>query len=331
MKICVLGSGSWGFTLQMLLASKGYDIIAWTGKEKLRDQLNNNRIHPLFPNSPIPLNITFTCDLEDAAYNKEMIVESVTSSGLRPVFERIKHEPINCPIVITSKGVEQSSLLSLPDVLVDVLGERHRKKISILSGPSFAQDVIHQRPTSVVASSFNPQAIPLISQTFNTPTFRVYPNSDIQGVSLGGAMKNIMAIACGISDGMQFGASARAALMTRGLHEMRKVAVACGAKAETLNGLSGMGDLIATCSSTLSRNYSFGTLLAEGKSSDEALDQIGLVVEGTYSVKSITTLGEKLGIPLPVSEGVYGMIYKNLSPQMAVQQLMQRQVKEEHL
>lgn len=331
MKIGVLGSGSWGFTLQLLLASKGYEVVGWTSKEDLKERLNKERNHPLFANTEIPKNIRWTTDLNEAISNKEMIVESVTSSGLRPVFEKIKNETISCPLVITSKGVEQSTLLPLPDVLVDLLGEKSREWIGILSGPSFAKEVIHHKPTSVVASSFNANVAHTISSAFNTPTFRVYPNSDIVGVSLGGAMKNVIAVACGISDGLRFGVSARSALTTRGLHEMRKIAVACGGKADTINGLSGMGDLIATSSSSLSRNYSFGLLLAGGKSSEEALKEIGLVVEGAYSAMSFESLGKKLNIPLPITEAVYEIIYKKLPPQMAVQKLMQRQVKEEHL
>lgn len=331
MKISVLGSGSWGFTLQLLLASNGHEVVSWTSKSDLCDQLNKERRHPLFPETEVLPSMRWTCDLHEAIQGADMLVESVTSSGLRPVFEKLKNEKIGCPIVITSKGVEQASLLPLPDVLVDVLGEKFRDQIGILSGPSFAKEVIQQKPSSVVASSFNPQLAYTISNAFNTPTFRVYPNADIVGVALGGAMKNVIAVACGISDGLKFGVSARSALTTRGLHEMRKMAVACGGKAETINGLSGMGDLIATASSPLSRNYSFGRLLAEGKSSEEALKEIGQVVEGAYSALSFESLGRKLNIPVPITEAVYEIIYKKLPVPTAVKNLMQRQVKEEHL
>lgn len=330
-KTSVLGSGSWGFTLQILLALKGYEVLGWTSKQQLCEQVNLDRVHPLFPNTPIPGNIRLTTDLQEAITHQEMIVESVTSSGLRPVFEQIKHEKFNCPIVITSKGVEQSTLLTLPQVLIDVLGEGAREWIGILSGPSFAAEVIGLKPTSVVASSFNPALTTVISSAFNTPAFRVYPNSDIIGVSFGGAMKNVISIACAISDGLKFGVSARSALTTRGLHEMRKIAVACGGKADTVNGLSGMGDLIATSSSHLSRNYRYGEMLARGYSSDQALAEIGLVVEGAYSTVSFERLGKKLNIPLPITEAIYEIIYEGLPPIKAVQKLMQREVKEEHL
>lgn len=330
-KIGFLGSGSWGFTLQILLALKGYEVLGWTSKPELCAQLNQERVHPLFPHTHIPDTLRWTTDLKEAIAQKDLLIESVTSSGVRLVFEKIAREEFHCPIVITSKGVEQSTLMPLPDVLIDVLGERGREWIGILSGPSFAEEVIGLKPTSVVASSFNPALAHEISAVFNTPTFRVYPNADIVGVAFGGAMKNVIAIACGISDGLRFGVSARSALTTRGLHEMRKIATACGGKAETMNGLSGMGDLIATCSSTLSRNYRFGKLLAEGVGSEEALKQIGLVVEGAYSTLSFERLGKKMQIPLPITEAIYAIIYEKLTPVEAVQKLMQRQVKEEHL
>lgn len=331
MKITVLGSGSWGFTLQLLLAKKGHEVLGWTSKESLLQALNQEKQHPLFKEVAIPDNVRWTLDIEEAIDQTELIVESVTSSGLRPVFETIAEEDFGCPIVITSKGIEQSSLLTLPDVLLEVLGQERKPQISLLSGPSFAKDVILERPTSVVASAFHPNTIKLVTLAFNTPTFRVYPNNDILGVSFGGAVKNVIAVACGISDGMRFGVSARAALITRGLHEIRKIAVACGAKIDTLNGLSGMGDLIATCSSPLSRNYTFGQLIAQGATKEDALNQIGMVVEGAYSVISLKRLSEKKGVPLPITEAVHEIIYEDLSPQMAFQKLMQREVKEEHL
>jgi glycerol-3-phosphate dehydrogenase (NAD(P)+) len=234
-------------------------------------------------------------------------------------------------LVITSKGIEQNSEKILPEVAVEVLGEEARPLVGILSGPSFASEVIQGLPTSVVASAYNPDDMRLIAETFTNASFRVYPNSDVKGVAFGGALKNIIAIACGISDGMGFGWSAKAALITRGLHEIRKLAVACGCKAETLNGLSGLGDLCLTCTSSLSRNYRYGQKLAKGISPQEAKKEIQMVVEGAYTCLSALQLSQKNQIPMPISETVYNIIYKGMQTKEAVAKLMQRTIKEEHL
>jgi glycerol-3-phosphate dehydrogenase (NAD(P)+) len=233
--------------------------------------------------------------------------------------------------VITSKGIEQNSGEILPEVAVDVLGENFRPLVGMLSGPSFAAEVIRGLPTSVVASAYNPDDIHLIAEAFTNATFRVYPNHDVKGVAYGGALKNIIAIACGMSDAMGLGNSSKAALITRGLHEIRKLSVAHGCKAETLNGLSGLGDLCLTCSSTLSRNYRFGQLLAQGTSPQDSFNQIKMVVEGAYTAVSALQLSKKSQIAMPITETIYKIIYQGMQPSEAVSSLMQRTVKEEHL
>lgn len=331
MKITVLGSGSWGYAIAVLLASKGYEVLLWTRDKELAKNLSEKKPHPFFKDIPVPEGLTWTTDLDKATFKRDMIVESVTSEGLRSVFSEVPKTNVTCPVVISSKGIEKETLLTLPEVLTDVLGGYAKGKVALLSGPSFAQEVIRGKPTSVVAASDNEEVMRFVARCFNTPTFRVYPNSDVVGVAFGGSVKNVIAVACGVSDGLKLGASARAALITRGLHEMRKLALSAGGRAETLNGLSGMGDLIATCSSTLSRNYSFGKLLSEGKTAEEALAQIGMVVEGAYTAYSVEMLARQKEVPLPITAAVYGLIYEHLSPMMALQSLMQREVKEEHL
>lgn len=332
-KICCLGMGAWGYCLASLLASKGeYTVIGWTTNPELAHQLNSAGEHPLFPGHLSKGNMHFTTDMSSALNQADMIVESVTSAGLRPVFEQVRSLGLPpCPIVITSKGIEQDSGSILPDVACQILGEEYRSSIGILSGPSFAQEVIYGMPTSVVSSGYSLEVIQAICDAFMTPTFRVYPNADILGVAFGGALKNIIAIACGISEGLALGSSSKAALMTRGLHEIRKLAVACGCKAQTIYGLTGMGDLCLTCSSTMSRNFKFGTFLAKGISSTEAQKMIGMVVEGAYTCLSALQLGKQIEIDLPITQAVYQIIYENLSPPDAVKTLMQRTIKEEHL
>lgn len=332
MKIGCLGTGSWGFCLASLLASKGYETISWTREVELAEQLNATRQHPLFPGNIAPRNMKFTTRLEEAVANIDLLVESVTSAGLRPVFEQVKKiKTPDYPIVLTSKGIEQNSGLILSKVLIEVLGEKVRPYLACLSGPSYAVEVIKGLPTSVVVASYDPGLMMTVAELFTTPYFRVYPNSDIDGVAYGGALKNIIAIACGIAEGLGLGYSIKAAIMTRGLHEMRKLAVAKGCRSETLSGLSGMGDVCLTCGSLISRNCRFGYLLAQGLTPQEAQQKIGMVVEGAYTAVSALQLCKQLNIPMPITETVYKIIYEAMPLKDAIQALMERTIKEEHL
>lgn len=332
MKIGFLGTGSWGFCLASLLASKGNQVVSWTTNSALAKQLNEHREHPQFPGHRPEGEMAFTTNLAEALNQADLIVESVTSAGIRPVFSQLRAlHKLKCPVVLTSKGIEQNTGLILPEVVIEALGENTRKWIGVLSGPSYAQEVIHHLPTSVVGSAYDYAIMMTICQAFTTQSFRVYPNQDIQGVAYGGALKNIIAIACGISEGLNLGNSSKAALMTRGLHEIRKLAVARGCRADTLNGLSGMGDLCLTCSSTMSRNFKFGYLMAQGLNGEQAKDRIGMVVEGAYTCVSALQLSEQLNIPMPITEAVYQIVYQNMRPIEAVRILMKRDIKEEHL
>lgn len=331
-KVAYLGAGTWGFCLASLLAENGHDVILWSNSEEAVQQLKETREHPKLLHYKAHPRVVFTTDLAEALSGAELLVESVTSKGIRPVFEEVESlGGVSCPIVITSKGIEQNSGLLLPEVVVQVLGREKRSLVGCLSGPSHAEEVIHHQPTSVVCSAYAEYLLPEIMEAFNTPSFRVYPNSDMHGVAFGGAMKNIIAIACGISDGLGFGDNTKAALMTRGLHEIRKLSVTKGCRAETLNGLSGLGDLCVTCLSTLSRNYTFGRLLADGIGAVGAQAQIGMVVEGAYTCVSARQLAHQAHIEVPITEAVYAILYEGLDPRDAVKALLQRAIKEEHL
>lgn len=332
MKIGYLGAGTWGFCLASLLSAKGFPCIVWARNPELALQLEKTKEHPDLPGYQAKGSIHFTPHIEEALLGVDLLVESVTSAGIRPVFEEVKkHLLPSCPIVLTSKGIEQKTELLLSEVLLQVLGEEFKPMIGVLSGPSHAEEVIAALPTSVVASGFDIGVINTIREAFVTPTFRIYPNSDINGVLFGGAMKNIMAIACGISDGLKFGDNAKAALMTRGLHEIRKLSVTKGCRPDTLNGLAGMGDLCVTCLSTHSRNYRFGRLIAEGASPKAAKKKIAVAVEGMYTCVSALQLGNHHRIAVPITEAVYRILYENMPPLTAVKELLQRETKEEHL
>ena len=332
-KIAVLGLGSWGFTLASHLASKEkYEISCWSTDPLLVKSLKRGEPHPKYPKTPIRLGMYFSSDLERVICDADMIVESVTSQGIRPVFENMRALGIpDCALVLTSKGIEQDTGKILPEVALEVLGEHFRPYLGVLSGPSFAQEVIRGLPTSVVAAAYHNETILSIIEIFTTPNFRVYPNQDILGVALGGSLKNIIAIACGISDGLELGSSSKAALITRGLHEIRKLAIVCGCRTETINGLACLGDLCLTCSSPLSRNFRFGMLLAAGLDTEAALKEIGMVVEGMYTCVSALQLAKLHNISLPIAEGVHQIIQGNITPTDAVRLLMQRSIKEEHL
>lgn len=330
MKIAYLGAGTWGFALAVLLASNGHHVTLWTSRKEYADFLKKERKHPKLPPCEVGEKLQFTSSLEEALDDADFVVESVTAAGLRPVLEKVVEVGgIDVPIVITSKGIEQDTGLLLPEVAREVLGKDH--PVGCLSGPSHAEEVVKQLPSSVVSAAYDKKLMLDIRDLFNTLYFRVYPNADLNGVAFGGAMKNIIAIACGISDGLGFGDNTKAALMTRGLHEIRKLSVTKGCKPETLNGLSGMGDLCVTCLSTLSRNYMFGRHLASGLNPKEAKEKVGMAVEGIYSCVSAKQLGEKHGIPVPITDAVYDIIYRDLNPKDAVKALLQRAIKEEHL
>lgn len=332
MKIAYLGAGAWGFCLANLLAGKGYKVFLWTGNLSLAEVLKRGEEHPKLRDHKAEENLCLTTNLQEVLQGADIIIESVTSKGLRPVLEKVKKTNFTgVPLILTSKGIEQNTCLLMSEVATQVLGREHKSRIGTLSGPSLANEVMRKLPTSVVAASYSSDLALQIVELFSTPFFRVYPNDDVAGVSFGGAMKNIIAIACAISDGLGFGENTKAALMTRGLHEIRKLSIVKGCRPETLSGLSGMGDLCATCLSTLSRNYIFGKLLAKGLTPEEAREEIGMVVEGAYTCVSALQMSRKANIPVPITEAVYSIIYEGLNSKEAVETLLTRAVKQEHL
>lgn len=331
-KIAYLGAGTWGFSLSSLLGRNGHSVIVWTRDPTIAKALQTTRLHPKLPGSIAPDNVTFTSSIDEALNGADLMIESVTTSGIRPVFQQVlQRGKIRIPVILTSKGIEQGTGKLLPEVLGELLGVEESPLLGCLSGPSLADEVSRNMPTSIVCSAYDPAIMTLIHQLFSTPTFRIYPNADLKGVCFGGAMKNIIAIACGIADGLGCGDNAKAALMTRGLHEMRKLCLVKQCKPETLNGLSGMGDLCLTCLSTHSRNYRYGRLIAEGLSPDGARQKIGMAIEGAYSCVSACELGRKFDVPVPVTEATFAIIYEGMHPKEAVQALLQRLIKEEHL
>ncbi len=331
-KIGYLGCGAWGICLANLLAGNGHDVQVWSIDAELIKKIQNTHQHPAFPTLNLEKTLKYTTHLEELLKDKEIIIESVTTSGLRPVAKQMMEICQEIPpLVITSKGIEKGTGMLLPEVALEIFGENNRAKIGCLTGPSLAKEVMQKMPASVVAAAFDHSFMHEIQQLFANQYFRVYPNTDVMGAAFGGAMKNIIAIACGISDGMGYGQNAKAALLTRGLHEIRKLAFVKNCRPETINGLAGLGDLVTTCLSELSRNYTFGNKLARGSDIEHAKKDIGMVVEGSFTCAAARELGLNHHIPLPITEAIYSIIYEHVNPKEAVRSLLTREVKEEHL
>ena len=326
-KITVLGSGTWGTALSVLLLKNGHDVVLWSFMEEEAEKLRSERVHPSLPGSVIPDELSITSDAGEALKDASLIVMAVPSTATRETAEKIKTlvKP-DQPIVVVSKGIEEKTLFVQTEIIEDVIPG---SKTAVLSGPSHAEEVIKSLPTVVVAGSRDRELALFIQETFMNPDFRVYESSDVKGIELGGSLKNVIALAAGMSDGLGYGDNAKAALITRGVHEMSALAVACGANPETLSGLTGIGDLIVTCDSMHSRNRRAGILMGQGKTMEEATKEVKMVVEGVYSAKAALALGKKYNVTLPIMEAVNKVLFDGLPCRDAVYALMCRERKSE--
>lgn len=328
----VLGAGTWGIVLAQLLADGGHRVRAWDYHAHVVEGLRKNRSNPRLPGFMISEKVELESDLAAALEGSEIAVIVVPSTAVRSACETIRklgaHERIRT-WVIASKGIEPVTLLPMHDVLVEVFGEGVRARIGVLGGPTHAEEVARNLPATIVAAATDLQFAEEIQQLFFHPRFRVYTQDDLLGVELGGALKNVIAIAAGVSDGLGFGDNARAALITRGLAEMVRLGVVMGARRETFMGLSGLGDLVVTTSSVHSRNHRFGELLAEGKNCKQALEGVGMVVEGYATAQSARALAKKFGVDMPITEVVYRVLYEGLPAQDGLRALLARGAKSE--
>ena len=322
-KIGVLGGGSWGTALAVLLANKDMDVDIWLrDKNQISQILLERENKKYLPNIKLPLNINLMDDVEKAIYNKDVILLSIPTHGVRETLKLIKpYINKNQIIVNVAKGIENNSLLRISEISSEILPNN---KFSVLSGPSHAEEVALSIPTTVVAASNHKTVAEYVQDLFFTPNFRVYTNPDIIGVELGGSLKNVIALAAGISDGLNYGDNTKAALMTRGIFEMAKLGEKMGANPITFSGLSGIGDLIVTCTSMHSRNRRAGILIGSGKTMDEAIIEIGMVVEGIKTTKSTYELAEKHKIDMPITEELYKVLYEEADVKEAVPHLMVR-------
>ena len=330
--IAVVGGGTWGISLACLLSWKGYQVKVWDINEQLIETLNNERVHPKLSGLEVPPELQALTDFNDTLRDAESIVLVTPSVALREAFQRIVDSPARPPhaiYTICTKGIEIESMMPMADVALDVLGRERATSVGVLSGPSHAEEVARRLPTTVVASSEDPAVAQYIQKLFMTPEFRVYTQSDLLGVELGGSLKNVIAIASGVCDGLGYGDNSRAALITRGLAEMIRLGEAMGAKTSTLAGLAGMGDLIVTATSRHSRNRLFGELLAKCASADEALAEVGMVVEGAPTARAALGLAERYRVEMPITREVAAVIHDGRDPRQAVCDLMGREAKPE--
>ncbi|MCJ7471832.1 MAG: NAD(P)-dependent glycerol-3-phosphate dehydrogenase [Actinobacteria bacterium] len=335
-KIAVIGAGSWGTTLAVLLADKEYDVSLWTHREETHKEILYKRKNIKYTKDLIlPDNITVFYEIDDYMISgSEIIILAVPSHALREtvkkfydVFESTA-DSVRC-VLNVAKGFETGTNLRLSEVLEEVLPDPLKKKTCSLSGPNIAVEVARKLPSVSVVASKNTEILKFIQSVLSTDNFRIYTNKDVPGVEIGGAIKNIIAIASGISDGLGYGANTKASLITRGLHELSKFGTKLGANPLTFSGAAVMGDLIATCISEHSRNRSVGERLASGEKIDQIMNSMYMVAEGVRTTKAVYEIAIKNNLDVPITECIYEIIYKNLSPEKSVKKLMSRKFKPE--
>ncbi len=331
MRITVLGAGSWGTTLAVLLNYNAHHVTLWSFLKAHAEALRSSRENIDFlPGVIIPEDINLTSDLLEAVKRTEIIVTAVPTQHLRSVMQQLRqHNFHDITIVNVAKGIENHSLMTVSEILLDVLPTLKKDNIAILSGPSFAEEVSRQVPTAVVAASTNIAAAKLVQQTFITPYFRVYSSDDIRGVELAGSVKNVIAIGAGIADGAGFGDNTKAAIMTRATAEIARLGKVMGARQETFAGLSGIGDLIATCMSKHSRNRHVGEEIGKGRRLSEILAEMKMVAEGVPTTKSVHDLSIKYDTEMPICNEVYRVLFEYKDPIIATSDLMTRDAKGE--
>ena len=328
MNISVIGSGGWGTAIALLLSSNGHKVCLWSYLKEESERLQRDRENKEFL-SGVPFgdaDFVFTNDLEEAATFGEIIVSAVPSKAVRTTAKNLGKYANGKTIVNISKGLDDEKLCRISEVFEEYLPE---STVAVLSGPSHAEEVARKIPTTNVLACREKDVAKKLQDVFMAPQFRVYTNDDMTGVEFGGALKNVIALCAGITDGLGYGDNTKAALMTRGLHEIKRLGVNLGAKPETFSGLTGVGDLIVTCTSMHSRNRRAGILIGQGKTLSEALEEVHMTVEGVEACKSAHALSKKCGVEMPITEACYRVLFEGANPREEVLRLMTRDKKSE--
>ncbi|MDO3378207.1 NAD(P)H-dependent glycerol-3-phosphate dehydrogenase [Geoalkalibacter halelectricus] len=332
MKIAVIGAGSWGTTLADMLARKGFAVTLWAYEADLVERMRRARENDLYlPGVSLAAGLDFTAELATAVAGKDLLLLVPPSQVLRVLMQQaVPHIAAGTLVVSASKGIETETLQTMSEVLEETLPTSLHSRLAYLSGPSFAKEVAAGMPTAVVVASRELEIARLVQDVVSTETFRAYTHTDVLGVELGGALKNVIALAAGVSDGLGFGHNSRAALITRGLAEMTRLGQAKGAQAATFAGLAGMGDLVLTCTGDLSRNRSVGIELGRGRKLKDILAGMKTVAEGVKTSLSTFRLAQKLGVEVPITEQMYRILYEDKDPRQAVVDLMARDLRHEN-
>ena len=330
-KIGVVGAGSWGTTLANLLGEKGFKVDHWVFEAEVRKQIQEHRENRVFlPGFTLSPNIFPTNDLAHVVSGKDIVLIVVPSHFMRETARKTAGNISKKTIIVSaSKGIENKTHLTMSGVLKETLPGIPEDNFAVLSGPSFAREVAAKVPTLIAVASNDKKTAGFVQHVFATPNFRVYTSSDMIGVELGGSVKNVIAIAAGIADGLGLGLNTRAALITRGLTEMRRLGIKLGANPRTFTGLAGVGDLILTCTGDLSRNHTVGKQIGEGKKLKAILSEMRMVAEGVKTARSVYNLSKKLGVEMPISNEIYHILYDDFSPKEALYRLMTRDLKQE--
>jgi glycerol-3-phosphate dehydrogenase (NAD(P)+) len=331
LKIGVIGAGSWGTTLGNLLAEKGYGVDLWVREGEVYEQIKKEGVNRVFlPDVSLSSRLNPVKSFEEALYQKDLLLMVVPSHVFREVLIQLKsYLRAGTSLIAATKGIENDTLMMMSEVAASVLDQETASSFACLAGPSFAREVSLRYPTAVTIASPSPRDAERLQKVFHTDFLRVYTTKDVIGCQLGGALKNIIAIAAGASDGLNFGHNARAALITRGLAEITRLGVAMGANPHTFAGLAGMGDLVLTCTGNLSRNRTVGLKIGKGMDLEEITGSMKMVAEGIKTTQSAYELAKRRGVEMPITDQVYRILYEGEDPKEAVKELMGRELKEE--
>jgi len=330
-RIAIIGAGNWGTALSATLAKMGHQVALWAYEPEVVESFRTRRENELFmPGVKLPESIAATGDLGEALEGAEIVVSAMPSHVCRALYDKmLKHLRPEMTLISATKGIDVERLMRMSEIIQTVVGQKFAPRLAVLSGPSFAQEVIRGDPTAVVVASQDRAAAQQVQREFSSRVLRIYTSSDVVGVEIGGSVKNVIAIAAGVIEGLGLGHNPTAALITRGLAEITRLAWACGAKRETLAGLAGMGDLVLTCTGKLSRNRSVGVELGKGRKLADIVGSMRMVAEGVKTTTATVALAAKHSVEMPITQQVHRLLEGQISPREAIRELMERTLKDE--
>jgi glycerol-3-phosphate dehydrogenase (NAD(P)+) len=329
MRVAVIGAGSFGTALAKIAAENGHEVLLWSHSRDTAEAIRQKQENTIYLKGiALPSSLRVTTDFAEAVTHAELLISATPTQVIREVYSQDdRAEKIHVPVVVASKGIEKKTHLLVCDIFTEVFGDKKKNQLFFLSGPSFAREMALKMPTAITIAGYATERLPDIQKVFHNEYFRAYATPDVIGVELGGALKNVMAIATGIADGLGLGSNTRAAIITRGLAEIARLGEKLGAKPITFMGLAGMGDLVLTCTGDLSRNRTVGLKLGQGMSLAQIQSEMRMVAEGVPTTESAYELSQKLGVELPITTAVYRILYEGKPAPEAIKELMSRSIK----